>query len=141
MLLGPRIPLLTPLGQSLAQPVPRWLTIPNPDVPQYTCPASHRELQLLFMSHLLIYSIRNSNTALQREPTEHVGIYIQVGAKRRIALLLRVEDPETLVFGYEVKSDDRDTDGASVENRYRGTGFLILTKRVFKKRLAKARHD
>ena len=60
------------------------------------------------------------------EQADYPSIYMKVGAKCRVAHLLRVEDPKTLVFGYEVKSDD--TDGVSVGSRTQGNGMFYMNK-------------
>ena len=53
----------------------------------------------------------------------YTGLYIQVGENRRIAGLNQGDGTDTLVFSYQVREDDLDSNGISVESGGPGTGF------------------
>ena len=59
------------------------------------------------------------------EQADYAGLYIQVGENRRLAEMLRGDGADTIVFGYQVQSDDADADGISVEGGGPGTGTLL----------------
>ena len=62
----------------------------------------------------------NPDTA---QPAKYAGLYFQIGENRRIARLYRGSGTDTLVFSYQVKEDDLDANGISVEDGGPGTGL------------------
>ena len=57
------------------------------------------------------------------EQTDYAGLYLGVGENRRLAHVVGGDGTDTIVFGYEVQSDDVDHDGISVEDGWAGTGL------------------
>ncbi len=62
----------------------------------------------------------NPDTA---QTAKYAGLYFHIGENRRIARLYQGSGTDTLVFSYQIKEDDLDANGISVEDGGSGTGL------------------
>ena len=62
----------------------------------------------------------NPDTA---QTAKYAGLYFHIGENRRIARLYQGSGTDTLVFSYQIKEDDLDANGISVEDGGPGTGL------------------
>lgn len=63
-----------------------------------------------------------------RAPANYAGLYIQVGENRRLARTNGGNGADTLVFSYQVREDDLDADGISINDSRRGSPGLFFSE-------------